>query len=109
MKTRNALRNRRKFAIRAKVRGTEGRPRLTVFRSNTMMYVQVIDDQKAKTLLEGSIKGKNMESAQKLGDEIAKKILKKNITAVVFDRAGFRYHGNIKILAEALRTGGIIL
>lgn len=109
MKTRKELRLRRKFGIRAKIAGTALRPRLTVFRSNTSMYVQVIDDVKNETLFQTQSKGKNKEVAKKLADNIIAFTKKKKVAAVVFDRGGFRYHGSIKQLAETLREGGVTI
>lgn len=103
---------RRKKKVRAKIFGTEDRPRLSVFRSNKSIYVQVIDDTKGVTLVSLSDKklAKKMtktERARKTGEELAKKAKAKKISKVVFDRGGYRYHGRIKALAEGARKGGL--
>lgn len=106
-------RAQRKTRIRFKVKGTDERPRLSVFRSNRGLYAQIIDDLKGITLVAGSTyeKGKktpnNVESAKKLGETIAKAAQSKNIKAVVFDRSGYLYHGKIKALADGARAGGL--
>lgn len=110
-------RNRIKVAVRKKVCGTEERPRLCVFRSNSNIYVQIIDDSKGATLLsvsslskelEGQIKGKKpVEVSHLIGTETAKKALEKNIKNVVFDRNGFLYHGRIKAVADGAREAGL--
>ena len=88
--------------IRAKVKGTSERPRLAVYRSNRYVEVQVIDDAMGKTLFSAK-----MDDAKKLGAEIAKRAKDAKITAVVFDRGGFRYSGAVKAVAEAAREGGL--
>lgn len=93
---------RRKKRIRARVTGTAERPRLSVFRSNKAIYVQAIDDMKGVTLAQAS--GKD---AKAVGEDIAKKLTKEKKTAAVFDRSGYRYHGRVKILADAARSGGL--
>lgn len=110
--TRNAKRLHRAKRVRAKVSGTTQRPRLNVFRSLTTMSVQVIDDTTQATIVSahlGEIKGaKNtVDGAMKLGELIAKKAQEKKITDVVFDRAGYKYHGKVKALAEAARQKGL--
>ena len=107
-------RTRRHVRIRRKLSGTSERPRLCVYRSNTNLYVQIIDDVEKKTLvscstLDKEIKTKyaNKEAAKEVGTMIAKKALEKNIKTVVFDRGGYIYHGVIKELAEAAREGGL--
>jgi large subunit ribosomal protein L18 len=95
-------RQRRHKRIRAKVKGTKERPRLCVFRSLKYIYAQIIDDDKGHTL--ASAQGKNPE---KVGKEIAKKCLELKIKRVVFDRGGYKYHGRVKLLAEAARKGGL--
>ncbi len=92
----------RKKRIRSKVWGTAARPRLAVYRSNTAIYAQAINDDKAATLVEAH--GAN---GTKVGEELAKKAVKAKIKRVVFDRGGYRYQGNVKLLAEAARTGGL--
>ncbi len=107
-------RTRRHIRVRRKVSGTAERPRLCVYRSNTNLYVQIIDDVAAKTLVAAStldkeIKTKhaNKEAAKELGTLIAKKASDKKIETVVFDRGGYIYHGVVKELAEAAREGGL--
>lgn len=107
-------RNRRHLRVRRKISGTAERPRLCVYRSNTGLYVQIIDDVAANTLVSAStldkeIKTKhaNKEAAKEVGALIAKRALEKNIKNVVFDRSGYIYHGVIKELAEAAREGGL--
>jgi len=93
---------RRHNRIRAKVTGTPARPRLCVYKSNRYLEAQVIDDTVGKTLVSGK-----MDDAGKLGKEIALRAKEKGITAVVFDRGGFRYTGRIAQLADAARKGGL--
>lgn len=107
MVSRKELRSKRKARIRAKVNGTEVRPRLCVYRSNTRLSVQGIDDVSHVTLFSSWVKGKNAASAKALAATILEKLAEKKVTSVVFDRAGFRYHGVLKIFADAIREGGI--
>ena len=107
-------RTRRHARVRTKVSGTAERPRLCVFRSNTNVYAQIIDDVAGKTLVSASTLDKdvktkhaNKEAAKEVGTLIAKKAAEKNIKTVVFDRGGYIYHGVIKELAEAAREGGL--
>lgn len=110
-------RQRRKQRYSAKVRGTAERPRLCVFKSARHIYAQLIDDTQGHTLaaastqspeLRGVERGKGkIEIAKKVGALIAAKALAQNIQKVVFDRNGFLYHGRVKALAEAARTGGL--
>ena len=107
-------RARRHARVRRKISGTAERPRLCVYRSNTNLYVQVIDDVAGKTLVSASTLDKevktkyaNKEAAKEVGALIAKRALEKNIKDVVFDRGGYIYHGVIKELAEAARNGGL--
>ncbi len=102
--------------MRAKVKGTAKRPRLSVFRSNKHIYAQLIDDEKGKTLMSvndlslksaGKKSGKKSEIAKIIGQEIAKKAEEKKIKKVVFDRAGYKYHGRIKAVAEGAREAGL--
>lgn len=109
------IRFKRKRRIRASVNGSAERPRLCVFKSNTHMYAQIIDDAKGTTLasastLEKEQKGKirgNLEGAKALGLVIAKRAQEKKIAQVVFDRAGYIYHGKIKAFADAAREAGL--
>ena len=104
-----ARRNKIKTRIRGKISGTPQRPRMSVFRSNKAIYVQVIDDLAGNTLVAASSKGleggSKVEIAAKVGEEIAKKAVEKGISEVVFDRNGYLYHGRVKSLADAARKG----
>ena len=107
-------RERRHKRVRTKISGTAECPRLGVFRSNSNISVQVIDDVKGVTLasastLDKEIKTKkaNKEAAKEVGALIAKRALEKNIESVVYDRGGYIYHGIVKELAEAAREGGL--
>lgn len=104
-------RQTRKRRIRGKISGTAAKPRLSVFKSAKFIYAQLINDDKAVTLVSASdvkIKtGKKVEKAEKVGEEIAKLALAKKIKTVVFDRSGFAYHGRIKAVAEGARKGGL--
>lgn len=109
-------RARIKKGIRKKIAGTAERPRLSVFRSNKEIYVQVIDDLAAKTLVGTSsrakaiveLTGTKSDKSRLVGLEIAKLAKEKGIEAVVFDRNGFKYHGRLKALADGAREGGLI-
>ncbi|MDE5568794.1 MAG: 50S ribosomal protein L18 [Muribaculaceae bacterium] len=104
-------RNKIKTRIRGKISGTAARPRMTVFRSNKQIYVQLIDDLAGVTLVATSSKGieegTKSEIAAKVGEAIAKKALEAGITEVVFDRNGYLFHGRVKSLADAARNGGL--
>lgn len=104
-------RNKIKARIRGKISGTAQRPRMSVFRSNKAIYVQVIDDLAGNTLVAASSKGMaegtKVEIAAKVGEEIAKKAQEKGITEVVFDRNGYLFHGRVKSLADAARKAGL--
>ena len=106
-----ARRNKIKTRIRGKISGTPQRPRMSVFRSNKAIYVQVIDDLAGNTLVAASSKGleggSKVEIAAKVGEEIAKKAVEKGISEVVFDRNGYLYHARVKSLADAARKGGL--
>ena len=111
---RKAERQRRHIRVRRKISGTAECPRLCVYRSNKNLFVQVIDDVAANTLVSAStldkeIKTKhaNKEAAKEVGVLIAKRALEKNIDTVVFDRGGYIYHGVVKELAEAAREAGL--
>lgn len=103
---------RRKARVRAKVSGTTQRPRLSVFVSNTNIYLQLIDDDKGVTLLSANtLQTKTpatIEGAKELAKEFSKKMSDKKVTSIVFDRSGKRYHGRVKALAETLRESGVI-
>jgi large subunit ribosomal protein L18 len=107
-------RDQRKTHVRKNLEGTPDRPRMTVFKSNRYLYVQVIDDAEGKTLaaastLEESLKAikTNVEGGSKLGEEIGKRCKDKKINSVVFDRNGYKYHGIVKAIAEGARKAGI--
>ena len=111
---RKAERIRRHKRVRRKISGTAECPRLCVFRSNSNLYVQVIDDVQGTTLAQASTLDKevktkkaNKEAAKEVGALIAKRAIEKKIKTVVFDRGGYIYHGVIKELAEAAREGGL--
>lgn len=108
----NKQKERRVERIRKKLRSVSDRPRLTVFRSNTHIYAQIIDDAKAKTLVTAAStqedkKLKKMEAAILVGGKIAKLALGKKIKEVVFDKGGYKFHGRIKALADAARKEGL--
>ena len=107
-------RTRRHIRVRRKISGTQDRPRLCEYRSNSNLYVQIIDDVAGNTLVSASTLDKNVktkhankEAAKELGLLIAKKAAEKKIETVVFDRGGYIYHGVVKELAEAAREGGL--
>ena len=112
-KSRNELRKKRHARVRNKVSGTSECPRLNVFRSNSQIFVQVIDDEKGVTLVSSSSlslkleNGGNIEGAKLVGKDIAEKCKAANITKVVFDRGGYLYHGRVEALAEAARSNGL--
>ena len=100
-----------KFRIRKNVFGTAERPRMSVFRSNKQIYVQIINDQDGKTLASASSLGleamPKIQQAEKVGELVAKKAIEAGISSVVFDRNGYLYHGRVKQLADAARKGGL--
>ncbi len=106
-----------KKGIRKKINGTQERPRLTVYRSNKEIYAQLIDDRAGHTILAVStamadykgIAGTPVEKATAVGKAIAEKAVAANITAAVFDRNGYLYHGRVKAVAEGARAGGLQL
>lgn len=108
----NITRQKRHLRIRKIVTGTAERPRLSVYRSNTAIYAQIIDDEKQHTLIsarsqELGLKHSNIETAKAVGKLIAEKALALGVTSVVFDRGGYLYHGRIRALAEAARSAGL--
>lgn len=116
MATTNAqARERRRSRVRAKISGTQARPRLNVFRSLNHIYAQLIDDVAGHTLaaassLDAEVKGKTakkVEEALEVGKLLASRAQAKEIKTVVFDRAGYRYHGRIKAVADGARQGGL--
>jgi large subunit ribosomal protein L18 len=116
-KSRTLVREKKHRRIRHHLAGTQARPRLSVFRSNSHMYAQIIDDTVGNTLVSASTlekdikaeleKTNNVDAASYLGTVIAKRAIEKGINTVVFDRAGFIYEGKIKALADAAREAGL--
>jgi large subunit ribosomal protein L18 len=114
-KTARAARIRRHQRVRKNVSGTEGKPRLAVYRSLTHIYAQVIDDSKGRTIVAASDveqalrdgTGTKTERAKAVGTAVAKKAKDAGVTTVVFDRGGNRFHGRVKALAEAAREAGL--
>lgn len=114
----NAIRRRKHVRVRNKIAGTSSRPRLCVFRSNTNIYAQIIDDVAGNTLVSASTldkevkasiaNGSNKEGAAAVGKLIAERALAKDIKEVVFDRGGYIFHGRIEALAEAAREAGLV-
>lgn len=104
-------RNKIKARIRGRISGTAARPRMTVFRSNKQIYVQLVDDLAGKTIVATSSKGiengTKTEIAAAVGKKIAEKALEAGITEVVFDRNGYLFHGRVKSLADAARSAGL--
>ena len=117
VKTKGQIRDRVHARIRKRLSGTPERPRLAVFRSQSHIYAQVIDDQAGKTLCTASSidkelraglkRGGNVAAAKSVGTLVAQRAAEKGISAVVFDRGGFKYHGRVKALADAAREGGL--
>src|SRR5437870_856551 len=115
MKSRNFRRLKIKKRIRSKVNGTSNRPRLTVFRSNSEIYAQLVDDSTGKTITtvssigkkDAKVKGSKSEQAKSVGTAIAKKAVESGIKEVVFDRNGYLYHGRVKAVADAAREAGL--
>ena len=109
-----AQRLKRHARVRGKISGTPERPRLCVFRSESNIYAQIIDDVAGNTLCSASTvekefdgNGGNVEAAKKIGLKVAERALSKGIETVVFDRGGYIYHGRVKALAEGAREGGL--
>ena len=100
-----------KYPVSNKIAGTAARPRLTVFRSNKQIYVQIINDETASTLVAASSLGMETmpkkEQAAKVGEAVAAKAIAAGITEVVFDRNGYLYHGRVKEVADGARKGGL--
>ena len=120
IKTKHDRRQRIKYRIRKRMQGTSERPRLSVFRSVSHIYVQVIDDMQGSTLasassvepdvkgkLSGDTRGGNRKGAELVGKTIAERLKEKGITRVIFDRNGFLYHGRVRAVAEAARSAGL--
>ena len=114
-KSRNVSRQKRHLRVRKNIVGTSTLPRLNVFRSNQHIYAQIIDDEKHATLVSASSNdkelkleiGSNIEAAKQVGALVAKRALEQSITAVVFDRGGYLYHGRVKALADGAREAGL--
>ncbi|MFO7814664.1 MAG: 50S ribosomal protein L18 [Halanaerobiales bacterium] len=112
-----AARKRRHFRIRNKITGTPSKPRMVVNRSLKNIYVQIIDDLTGHTLVSAATvdnelsdkleKTGNVEAAKKVGELVAERALENDIEKVVFDRAGYKYHGRVKAVAEAAREKGL--
>ena len=120
IKTKEDRRDRIKFRIRKRMAGTAEKPRLSVFRSVSHIYVQVIDDRTGQTVASAStidavvkgqmpkgVAGGNLKGAELVGTAIAERLKEKGITKVVFDRNGFLYHGRVRAVAEAARSAGL--
>ena len=113
--SRNDVRKARHARVREKISGTASVPRLNVFRSNSNIFAQIIDDEKGITLVSASSidkelkleNGSNVRAATKVGELIAKRAKEQKIEKVVFDRGGYLYHGRVKALAEAARENGL--
>ncbi len=104
IKKQNQIRERRKNRNRAKVFGTQEKPRLSVFRSNKFIYAQLINDEKGHTMASAASK-----KAQEAGKILAEKAMKEGIEAAVFNRGSYKFHGRVKALAEEVKKGGIKL
>lgn len=114
---RNEARQRRHLRVRKRILGTAERPRLNVYRSNKHIYAQVIDDSRSATLVSASTmdkelraaveSGSTVEAARKVGELVAKRAIANGVSAVVFDRGGYLYHGRIQALADAAREAGL--
>ena len=113
IKTKADRRKRLKMSIRKKLEGTADRPRLSVYKSNKVIYAQIIDDSKGHTLISVSSveldkKSKlNVATSKNVGKKVAERAIAGGINTIVFDRNGYLYHGNIKALAEGAREGGL--
>lgn len=115
--SRSEHRQRLHRRVRQRVQGTPERPRLSVFRSNAQIYAQVIDDASGRTLVSASSvdketrqqskRGANIAAAKVVGKTLAARALAANVTQVVFDRGGYKYHGRVKALADAAREAGL--
>jgi large subunit ribosomal protein L18 len=120
IKTKDDRRRRIQLRQRKRIAGTPARPRLTVFRSVSHIYAQIVDDMKGETLVAASsvepsvkgafakdVRGGNLKGAEAIGKVIAERSIEKGITRVVFDRSGFLYHGRIRAVADAARKAGL--
>ena len=114
IKTKSQARERRHKRLRNKISGTSTAPRLNVFKSNTGIYAQIINDETGTTIVSSSTQvlkiknGKNIDAAKAVGKDVAEKAVKAGITKIVFDRGGNIYHGRIKALADAAREAGLV-
>lgn len=116
-KAKTRAREKRHMRVRAKIVGTKERPRLNVYRSNAGIYAQIIDDSVGETLVSASTVDKkvrdklrgscNKKTAALVGELVAQRAIEANIKTVVFDRGGYVYHGRLKALADAVRSGGV--
>lgn len=111
-KIKNARQDRRHGRVRAKINGTALRPRLSVFRSNRGMFLQLINDENGQTLVSAKVQeitetGTKTDKSLALGKLLAEKAKAKNISAVVFDRGCYKYHGRVKAVADGAREGGL--
>jgi large subunit ribosomal protein L18 len=113
-----SMRERRRWRIRKRVRGTAARPRVCVYKSNANLHVQAVDDEAgaviaaASTIMPefralGAAGSKNVKAAKAVGELLARRLAERSVTTVVFDRSGYRYHGRVKAIAEALREAKI--
>ena len=124
IKNQNKIRLRRKKRVRSRIKGTEDRPRISVFRSAKYIYAQLIDDKSGKTLvhandkeidyknisksdMKGDAQTMNLLRAYKTGEMLAERAKDKKVTVVVFDKSQYKYHGRVKALAEGARAGGL--
>ncbi|HET6568504.1 MAG TPA: 50S ribosomal protein L18 [Rhodothermales bacterium] len=113
-KNQQQRRTRVKQRIRSKISGTSKRPRLTVYRSNTNIYAQLVDDAKghtvasASSLEDGVAKGKPVDVSREVGRKLAEKAKATGVESVIFDRNGYKYHGRVQALAEGAREGGLV-
>ena len=103
----NRIRLRRKKRSRAKIFGVADKPRLSVFRSNRDVYVQLINDKEGKTIVSASTKEIGVGPTELVGELIAKKALEKGVKKAVFDKSWYKYHGRVKAVAEGARKGGL--
>jgi large subunit ribosomal protein L18 len=115
--SKNEVRKRIHLRLRKKIRGTQERPRLSVFRSLNHIYAQIIDDDRGVTLVSASsldrevrarsASGGNLTGAKVVGEEVAKRARARGIEKVVYDRGGYRFHGRVRVLADAAREAGL--
>lgn len=108
MKSKRKTIEKRASRVRAKMQASSERPRLSIYRSNTSLYAQIIDDQKHRTLVSCCVKEKSKTHAKELGKEIAIAAKAKGISKVIFDRGAYKYHGTIAELAQSAREGGLV-